>query len=112
MDLSKNIIPPITDPLGKSWRQPHPKYIVLDENYAAMSKQTFLGLPEYSDTNPTGVYAGKMWRAHRTWRVREKDGTFKTVERWELCWYYDLPQDRPENTGYVGIAYREILIVE
>lgn len=50
----EQIIPPITDPLGKSWQQPHRRFIELDDTHALMSEQTFKGLPEYSMSNPSG----------------------------------------------------------
>ena len=50
----EQIIPPITDPSGQSWKQPHRRYIELDKTHALMSEQTFKGLPEYSYTIPTG----------------------------------------------------------
>ena len=44
----EQIIPPITDPLGKHWQQPHRRFIELDNTHALMSEQTFKGLKEYS----------------------------------------------------------------
>lgn len=46
----EQIIPPITDSLGAHWKQPHRRYIELDETHALMSEQTFKGLREYSST--------------------------------------------------------------
>lgn len=57
------IIPPMTDPLGKHWRQPDPARILLDDEYAVMDEATLSALSEYSTTIPSGVYPGKMWRA-------------------------------------------------
>lgn len=39
----EQIIPPITDPLGKHWQQPHRRFIELDDTHALMSEQTFKG---------------------------------------------------------------------
>lgn len=58
----EQIIPPITDPLGKHWQQPHRRFIELDNTHALMSEQTFKGLKEYSTSIPTGRYEGKMWK--------------------------------------------------
>lgn len=58
----EQIIPPITDPLGKHWQQPHRRFIELDDTHALMSEQTFKGLKEYSTSIPTGRYEGKMWK--------------------------------------------------
>ena len=33
----EQIIPPITDPSGQSWKQPHRRYIELDKTHALMS---------------------------------------------------------------------------
>jgi hypothetical protein len=50
----ENIIPKITDKRGMLWKQPHRRYIEIDEEYALMTKQTFEGLREYSVTIPSG----------------------------------------------------------
>lgn len=88
----EQIIPPITDPLGAYWEQPHRRYIELDETHALMSEQTFKGLMEYSSTLPSGTYDGKMWKAQRG-------------DKWFLAWY--CPD---QNQAYIGIQWREILI--
>lgn len=63
IELSKkNVIPEITDPLGRAWRQPDKKKILIDDHHAVMNKKEFDELSEYSATLPTGVYEGKMWR--------------------------------------------------
>lgn len=58
----ENIIPKITDKRGMLWKQPHRRYIEIDEEYALMTKQTFEGLREYSVTIPSGEYEGKCGR--------------------------------------------------
>ena len=58
----EQIIPPITDPLGKHWQQPHRRFIELDNTHALMSEQTFKGLKKYSTSIPqedTKVKCGK-----------------------------------------------------
>jgi hypothetical protein len=89
----EQIIPPITDPMGAHWKQPHRRYIELDETHALMSEQTFKGLMEYSSTFPSGTYEGKMWKAQRG-------------DKWFLAWY--CPDEKP---AYIGIQWREILIL-
>jgi hypothetical protein len=56
-------IPPMTDPLGRHWRQPDRHELLLDDQHAVMTRQSFDQLAEYSTTIPTGVYPGKMWKA-------------------------------------------------
>ena len=51
----ENIIPKITDKRGMLWKQPHRRYIEIDEEYALMTKQTFEGLREYSVTIPSNM---------------------------------------------------------
>lgn len=90
-----NVIPKITDPLGIGWRQPSTKRILIDERYAVMEPSTFNALAEYSNSVPTGVYAGKMWK-----------GEFE--HRWYLRWYvYSL--DSPDECMVIS---REILICQ
>ena len=69
-----NGIPVITNPLGKYWKQPEVEQIELDNNHALMSKKTFNKLQEYSCSQPTGVYEGKMWKS-------------KTIDGWVLRWF-------------------------
>lgn len=89
----EQVIPPIIDPRGKCWQQPHRRFIEVDDKYALMSEQTFKALKEYSTTSPSGQYAGKMWRA-------------KIGDKWYLRWYSD--SNRPEC---IDINNREILIL-
>lgn len=94
--LEKNVIPPITDPLGRHWDQPPTSDILLDDTHALMTTRTFEDLLEYSATNPTGAYEGKMWRRH--------DGAFDREFRarggkpvWLLCWYGE--SDKPDHVS-------------
>lgn len=61
--MAKTEIPEMIDPLGRFWEQPDRKDIVIDDNYAAMTKITLNKLKNYSASTPSGVYNGKMWRA-------------------------------------------------
>lgn len=56
-------IPEMTNPLGRYWDQPDRSKIIIDDKYAIMTEQTMNELKEYSTTNPSGVYEGKMWRS-------------------------------------------------
>lgn len=58
------VIPTITNPMGSGWKQPNRRDIVIDEKYAVMSKRNFDSLAEYSASQPSGVYEGKMWKRH------------------------------------------------
>jgi hypothetical protein len=105
--MSKNIIPSITDPLGSSWEQPAISQILIDDTHALMNTSTFKSLKEYSASNPSGVYEGKMWKRH--------DGAhdFDFLKRggkpkWLLCWYgYSLI-----GPGYVSNNFRIILLAD
>lgn len=85
-------IPKMTDPLGKHWDQPDLSLIAVDKTHAVMEKGAFNELLEYSRSQPSGVYIGKMWKR------KAKDG-------WTLCWYG--PDDDP---GFCSRNYREIII--
>lgn len=100
--IATNTIPPITDPMGKRWRQPDPAEIEIDCTHALMSQKTFDALPEYSCTFPTGVYPGKMWKRF--------DGLFdkkcKPEDRkWILMWFGEC-----EDPTMCSNNFREILI--
>lgn len=75
MSGTASTIPPMTDPLGRYWKQPNPAAILLDDTHALMSAADFNSLAEYSRSTPSGVYPGKMWKAILS------DGS-----RY-LCWY-------------------------
>lgn len=77
-------IPPMTDPLGKYWKQPSPDEILLDDEHALMTEATFKRLAEYSCSQPSGVYPGKMWRADNAayWPEKVKAGLHRHWLRW------------------------------
>lgn len=100
-----SIIPPMTHELSSGWDQPSTNEILLDDKFAVMTQTTFDALHEYSGTNPTGAYEGKMWKRH--------DGVFdrKFIAKggrpvWLLCWY----GESLIGPGYVSNHYRKILI--
>lgn len=45
------------------WCQPKREDILVDNQFAIMSQETFDQLMEYSTTNPIGIYDGKMWKS-------------------------------------------------
>ena len=90
------LIPPITEPLGRYWKQPSLDGILIDETHAVMTRRTFDELHEYSRSMPSGVYPGKMWKAIM------QDGT--ALIRW-----FGAVEGRPDLCSNNA---REILIVE
>jgi len=100
----KNIIPPITERLGRYWNQPPTSAILIDDTHALMEQKTLEDLAEYSATIPTGVYPGKMWKRH--------DGIFDKVflvrggtAVWLLMWY-----DEGTDPLHCTIESREIIL--
>lgn len=90
---AEQIIPQITDPRGKSWQQPHRRFIEMDDEVALMSEQTFKALKEYSTSLPSGQYAGKMWKA-------------KVGGKWYLRWLSNT-----DSPAFLNINTREILVL-
>lgn len=102
-----NTIPPMSHPLSTVWRQPKTSEILLDKEIAMMTQKTFESLAEYSCSQPSGCYEGKMWK--------REDGAFdqeylasggKPV--WMLCWYGFC--DKP-NRNFLATHRRRIIIV-
>lgn len=56
-------IPEITHELGKYWDQPGKDEFVIDQlsDYAIMTDEVFKKFHNYSHSQPTGAYEGKMW---------------------------------------------------
>jgi hypothetical protein len=102
--LMRNVIPPITDPLGQYWEQPSREEILIDDDYALMNSQTLSRLHDYSTTDPTGVYEGKMWRGREVIRQGQK---LCFSDRWILRWF-----GLSDDPGKVSYNQRIILIVE
>lgn len=98
--IDRNEIPPMTHPYGAHWDQPNREEILVDDKHALMTKRTFLQLSEYSYTNPTGTYEGKMWRARRL-------ETDPDLPEWYLKWFGLSFNGDPEM---VSINRRIILI--
>lgn len=91
---NNEIIPDMIHPLGKYWQQPNKDNIVIDDRNALMGKDSLDELHEYSMSIPTGVYAGKMWKA-------------KVLNKWILRWF-----GSENDKGLLPILSREILISE
>mgnify|MGYP001774746477 CR=1 FL=1 len=89
-------IPEMTDPMGKYWGQPDANNILIDDTYALMAAADFDKLNEYSQSQPSGVYVGKMWKCRQ--RGHE--------DKWYLRWY-GLHAD----PGMCSNNSREILVV-
>ena len=85
-------IPPITDPLGRYWKQPSKDDIAIDETHAMMTRATFDKLHSYNTSTPSGVYPGKMWKAYR-------------FGKWWLRWFGDSGPDMCTNN------HREIELI-
>lgn len=102
----RNVIPPMTHPLGSHWKQPRTSEILLDDTHALMSRRTFDDLSEYSASNPSGVYEGKMWK--------REDGAFDREflarggkPEWLLCWYGES-----EKPDHVSNNSRKIILLD
>lgn len=106
VEKEMNYIPHITHPLGKHWQQPDPSSIIIQPVLALLTEQAFKDLHEYSCSQPSGVYEGKMWKGE--W-IRF-DGYGRVVEHtgsWSLRWfgYSDEP-------GMVSGNSRRICIMD
>lgn len=77
-------IPLMTDPMGKHWKQPDLTDLDVSGDTVELTQAQFDGLLEYSTSVPTGVYAGKCWKAeHLEWEER---GVRRTGI-WHLRWF-------------------------
>lgn len=94
----ENRIPPITDPLDRHWQQPDASEILLDDRYAVMTRASFDKLQEYSSTNPSALYNGKMWKSV----VSGKDGPVYLLR---FCYNENI------EDNLIDITSREILIL-
>lgn len=90
-----HIIPEMTDPLSKYWSQPDRLNILVDNEHAIMSEEIFEQLKDYTRSQPSGVYPGKMWR-------------IEILKVWNLCWFGELYTEGKHK--YVSNHYRIILI--
>jgi hypothetical protein len=103
--ICRHPIPPITDPMGKGWRQPNRFDIEIDSTHAVMSRKTFEQLSEYSCSTPSGVYPGKMWRCDlQAYRLPSLP-RLPENERHMLKWFGEHPDPK-----FVSNHWRYILI--
>lgn len=87
------LVPAITDPMGRHWQQPKRENVLVDATHACCTRRDFEALLEYSSTIPDGKYVGKMWKRHEP-------------PRWLLCWY------SPGEPGFLKINARELIVVD
>lgn len=99
-------IPLMTHPLSKYWEQPDASTFLFDDEYVLMTREQCERLHEYSNTRPTGTYAGKMWKCYAG---KYKLGTWIQLETdtWFLCWYADTPN----KPNYIDTHTRRILFL-
>jgi hypothetical protein len=102
IQISEIQIPPMTDPLGRHWKQPDRSSILVDDAHAVMDRHALETLAEYSSSRPSGVYPGKMWK--------RLDGIFDSRCKpedceWRLCWYGEC-----EDKRVCSINCRTILV--
>lgn len=85
-------IPPLPkEHLG--WEAPdRSEILAIDKDYVLMRQDTLDRLLDYTHSQPTGLYSGKMWKA------KSQEG------KWMLCWC------NHSVGGYIDINFREVLI--
>jgi hypothetical protein len=98
-----SLIPKMTHPLSSAWDQPDHSTFLFDDTHVLMSKKAFDELKEYSCSQPTGVYDGKMWKTNEFAYRKSPDGR---KESWLLKWYGPC-----DNSEMCRTYYREILLV-
>jgi hypothetical protein len=96
-------IPPITDPLGRHWRQPDMTQVEITSEHARLTQAQFDSLSDYSTSYPSGVYHGKCWKAQGTETL--DGGRWRWTGTWFLRWY-----DHHEDPKKCSIKQREIII--
>lgn len=104
LPLSKNVIPRMTHPMSRYWRQPDLSHVLIDDTHALMDRPTFQALATYSTSVPTGAYEGKAWRVEG-W-TRGPNGEYTLTGKWYLRWY-----GYSEKSDQVSINTREIILV-
>jgi len=94
-----NIIPPMTHAYGSCWQQPPTHLILIDDTHAVMYRIVFEKLMDYTRSQPSALYNGKVWKGQCL-----SEGTMK----WFL--FYCLNENVKANE--IDIANREILIID
>lgn len=91
--VTLNAIPPMTDPDGKSWRQPLDiRAAPMDDTHVLLTPAQVSKLYSYDRSYPSGTYNGKCW-------LRNGEEV-----QW-LVWYHEHPQP-----GKIAMSWRIILI--
>lgn len=94
------MIPQMTNPLGRHWRQPADiRQAPMDDTHVLLTPRRIAGLPEYSSSYPSGTYDGKCWKRYG------EDGEGQAF--WYLCWYQPHP-----TPGKIGVGFRIVLEVD
>lgn len=96
-DISTDVaelIPPV-DAEYRDWNTPRRNEILaIDKDYVIITKETLAKLPDYTNSEPTGKYNGKMWKAKAH------------TGEWMFCWCNNADGD------FIDINYRQVLIME
>lgn len=104
-DWDDNVVPPMIHPLSSVWKQPPLDMITISAHTAKMSRAAFDRLLEYSHSNPTGAYEGKMWKRHTVYATEDNK---VTANIWQLCWFgYSIV-----GRGYVRNFSRVIVLTD
>ena len=104
---ASEIIPPMTHGLSSGWNQPNLDAIQMDDEIAYMRESTFKSLKDYSYSQPSGVYEGKMWRCNSFVNDRQ-------YRSWLLKWFDFSADPNMCSTKWreIGIIYTEDQIEE
>lgn len=77
-------VPPMTDPMGKHWRQPDMSVVNIAGETVELTKREFDALAEYSTSYPSGVYIGKCWKRET---MEQTPKGMRGTGIWYLVWY-------------------------
>lgn len=99
VQLGSKVIPEITHELGKHWEQPHRDMMMINDTEVYMRLGTFESLKDYSRSQPSGVYEGKMWKSQV---YIDND----TVLTWILRWF-----GTSEDPNMCSNHWRRIILV-
>ncbi len=82
--------------MGRNWDQPPTSDILIDDEYALMTKATFDRLAEYSCSTPSGVYPGKMWRVDNAayHSAKARTPTLYPITLAKFYWYEHRRENR------------------
>lgn len=89
-------IPDMTHELSRYWDQPSKDEFVIDQlsEYAIMTEEVFNKFHNYSHSNPSGAYEGKMWVS-----------TYKGIHY--LKWF----DTHPDKEGWLIGHHLEIILI-